>query len=55
MREKAAVAAGQHYEYLLREMYYSFDHRRPNLTNHHVFMDRFTRPDYQSVPTIYRA
>jgi len=41
--------AGQHYEYLLREMYYSFDHRRPNLTNHHVFMDRFTRPDYQSV------
>ena len=41
--------AGQHYEYLLREMYYSFDHRRPNLTNHHVFLDRFTRPDYQGV------
>jgi cytochrome c553 len=41
--------AGQHYEYLLREMYYSFDHRRPNLTDHHVFLDRFTRPDYQGV------
>jgi cytochrome c553 len=41
--------AGQHYEYLLREMYYTFDHRRPNLTDHHVFLDRFTRPDYQGV------
>jgi len=41
--------AGQHYEYLLREMYYTFDNRRPNLTNHRVFLDRFTRPDYQSV------
>jgi cytochrome c553 len=41
--------AGQHYEYLLREMYYTFDHRRPNLTDHHVFLDRFTRPDYLGV------
>ena len=41
--------AGQHYEYLLREMYYTFDNRRPNLTNHRVFLDRFTRPDYQGV------
>lgn len=40
---------GQHYEYLLREMYYTFDHRRPNLTDHRVFLDRFTRPDYQGV------
>jgi cytochrome c553 len=41
--------AGQHYEYLLREMYYSLDHRRPNLTDHHVFLNQFTRPDFQSV------
>jgi cytochrome c553 len=41
--------AGQHYEYLLREMYYTFDHRRPNLTDHGAFLHRFTRPDYQGV------
>jgi cytochrome c553 len=48
-RKAVPWLAGQHYEYLLREMYYTFDHRRPNLTNHRVFLDRFTRPDYQGV------
>jgi cytochrome c553 len=41
--------AGQHYKYLLREMYYISDNRRPNLTNHREFLDRFTRPDYEGV------
>jgi cytochrome c553 len=41
--------AGQHYEYLLREMYYTFDHRRPNLTDHHAFMANFARADFQGV------
>jgi cytochrome c553 len=41
--------AGQHYEYLLREMYYTFDNRRPNLTDHHIFLNRFARPDFQGV------
>ena len=48
-RKAVPWLAGQHYEYLLREMYYTFDHRRPNLTNHGIFLDRFTRPDYQGV------
>jgi cytochrome c553 len=48
-RKAVPWLAGQHYEYLLREMYYTFDHRRPNLTDHHVFLDRFTRPEYQGV------
>lgn len=48
-RKAVPWLAGQHYEYLLREMYYTFDHRRPNLTNHRAFLDRFTRPDYQGV------
>ena len=41
--------AGQHYKYLLREMYYTTDNRRPNLSSHRVFLDRFTRPDYEGV------
>jgi cytochrome c553 len=48
-RKAVPWLAGQHYEYLLREMYYTFDNRRPNLTSHRVFLDRFTRPDYQGV------
>jgi cytochrome c553 len=41
--------AGQHYDYLLREMYYTFDHRRPNLAAHLVLLDRFARPDFEGV------
>lgn len=41
--------AGQHYEYLLREMYYTFDHRRPNLAGHISLLDRFTRPEFEGV------
>ena len=48
-RKAVPWLAGQHYDYLLREMYYTFDNRRPNLTSHRVFLDRFTRPDYQGV------
>jgi cytochrome c553 len=49
--ERKAVPwlGGQHYKYLLREMYYTSDNRRPNLTNHRVFLDHFTRPDYEGV------
>lgn len=49
--ERKAVPwlAGQHYKYLLREMYYTSDNRRPNLSNHRVFLDRFTLPDYEGV------
>jgi cytochrome c553 len=48
-RKAVPWLAGQHYEYLLREMYYTFDHRRPNLTYHQVFLNRFARPDFQGV------
>lgn len=48
-RKAVPWLAGQHYEYLLREMYYIFDNRRPNLTSHRHLLDRFTRPDYQGV------
>jgi cytochrome c553 len=41
--------AGQHYEYLLREMYYTFDHRRPNLAPHLSLLDRFERPEFEGV------
>jgi cytochrome c553 len=41
--------AGQHYDYLLREMYYTFDHRRPNLAPHLLVLDRFTRPEFEGV------
>jgi cytochrome c553 len=48
-RKAVPWLAGQHYKYLLREMYYTTDNRRPNLSNHRVFLDRFTRPDYEGV------
>lgn len=54
-RKAVPWLAGQHYEYLLREMYYTFDNRRPNLTDHRVFLDRFTRPDYQGVADFLSA
>jgi cytochrome c553 len=41
--------AGQHYEYLLREMYYTFDHRRPNLAGHQLLLSGFARPEFQGV------
>lgn len=49
--ERKAVPwlGGQHYKYLLREMYYTSDNRRPNLTSHRQFLDRFTRPEYEGV------
>ena len=40
---------GQHYEYILREMYYTFDHRRPNLAGHILLLDRFQRPEFEGV------
>lgn len=40
---------GQHYQYLLREMYYTFDQRRPNLAPHLALLDRFERPEFEGV------
>jgi cytochrome c553 len=48
-REAVPWLAGQHYEYLLREMYYTFDHRRPNLAPHLSLLDRFERPEFEGV------
>ena len=41
--------AGQHYKYLLREMYYASDNRRPNLASHRKFLAGFILPDYEGV------
>ena len=48
-RQSIPWLAGQHYEYLLREMYYTFDHRRPNLAPHLSLLDQFERPEFEGV------
>ncbi len=49
--ERKAVPwlGGQHYKYLLREMYYTADNRRPNLASHRAFLDHFSLQDYEGV------
>jgi cytochrome c553 len=41
--------AGQHYTYLLREMSYAAENRRPSLADHRALLEPFTRPDYEGV------
>jgi cytochrome c553 len=42
--------AGQHYEYLLREMYYTVDHRRPNLSREHLaIFSHFDRSEFEGL------
>jgi cytochrome c553 len=48
-RKAVPWLAGQHYKYLLREMYYASDNRRPNLANHRALLVEFARPDYEGV------
>ena len=48
-RKAVPWLAGQHYKYLLREMYYASDNRRPNLTSHRKFLAHFVLADYEGV------
>ena len=49
--ERKAVPwlAGQHYKYLLRELYYAADNRRPNLSDHRAFLEHFALAEYEGV------
>ena len=48
-RKAVPWLAGQHYKYLLREMYYAADNRRPNLASHRELLADFTLPEYEGV------